>query len=93
MHLPQYERLSYLKIGPYQALLSITALYLCVQALEIFLQLRLEVLPCHAVHSRSPRALKRTELLPQPVDSDMVQRRERFLLPLLCSLPYTFHPV
>src|SRR5258708_1756216 len=37
------------------------ALYLCVQALEILLQRRLEVLPCHTVHTRSRHALKRTE--------------------------------
>src|SRR6516162_4292343 len=62
---------------------------LAVEVLEIGLEVRLVVLPCHPVHARSGLALEREERRPQCVDVEMVEKRgEPLFLPVPCSLPY-----
>jgi hypothetical protein len=71
-----------------------SALYLRMQTLEVFFQSCLVVPPRQAVHSGRRIAFERKERLPKPIDRDVVQKRgEPFLLPLPCSLPYTFQPL
>jgi len=60
-----------------------------VEVLEIGLEARLVILPCHPVHARSGLALEREERRPECVDVEMVKKRgEPLFLPLPCSLPY-----
>src|SRR5215831_9084563 len=62
---------------------------LSVEVLEIGLEVRLVVLPCHPVHARSGLALEREERRPECVDVEMVEKRgEPLFLPVPCSLPY-----
>src|SRR5262252_9967310 len=62
---------------------------LSVEVLEIGLEVRLVVLPCHPVHARSGLALEREERGPECVDVEMVEKRgEPLFLPVPCSLPY-----
>jgi hypothetical protein len=65
-----------------------------VQFLKVALQVRLVVLPPHAIHPRCGTALERQERIPQSIDRDVVQQRgELLLLPLPCSVPYTVQPL
>jgi hypothetical protein len=60
-----------------------------VEVLEIGLEVRLVVLPCHPVRARSGLALEREERRPQCVEVEMVEKRgEPLFLPVPCSLPY-----
>jgi len=60
-----------------------------VEVLEVGLEVRLVVLPCHPVHARSGLALEREERRPECVDVEMVEKRgEPLFLPVPCSLPY-----
>ena len=60
-----------------------------LQSLEPRLEVRLVVLPCHAVHAGGGFALERVERRPERVDVDVVEKRgEPLLLPLPCGLPY-----
>ena len=60
-----------------------------MEVLEIPLEVRLVVLPCHPVDSGGGFAFERVEGRPERVDVDMVEKRgEPFLLPLPCDLPY-----
>ena len=53
-----------------------------VQIFEPWLEIRLVVLPCHAIHAGGGFALERVERRPQRIDIDMVEERgERLLLP------------
>src|SRR5499427_4433990 len=62
---------------------------LSVEVLEIGLEVRLVVLPCHPVHARSGLALEREERRPKCVDVEMVEKRgEPLFLPVPCGLPY-----
>src|SRR3982751_5946594 len=47
----------------------------CMQVLEVALQVRLVVLPCHAVDSGCGTAFERQERLLQHIRRDMVQQR------------------
>ena len=59
------------------------------EVLEIPLELRLVVLPCHPVDAGGGFAFERVERRPERVDVDMVEERgEPLLLPLLRGLPY-----
>src|SRR6516164_7483889 len=59
-----------------------------VEVLEVGLEVRLVVLPCHPVHARSGLALEREERRPECVDVEMVEKRgEPLFLPVPCSLP------
>ena len=65
-----------------------------MQVQEVALQIRLVVLPRHAVHPGRGTALERQERIPQQIDRDVVQQRgELLLLPLPCSVPYTVQPL
>ena len=44
-----------------------------MQVLEVALQSRLVVLPCHAIYPGGGTALERQERVPQPIDRDVVQ--------------------
>ena len=60
-----------------------------VEVLEIGLEVRLVVLPCHPVHARSGLALEREERRPECVDIEMVEKcGEPLFLPVPCSLSY-----
>ena len=62
---------------------------LSVEVLEIELEVRLVILPCHPVHASSGLALEREERRPECVDGEMVEERgEPLFLPVPCSLPY-----
>jgi hypothetical protein len=64
-----------------------------IQRLKLCLQIRLVVLPCHAVHPGSGMTLERQKRIPERIDSHMVQQRgELLLLPLPCDVPYTLQP-
>src|SRR6516165_3545611 len=60
-----------------------------VQVLKPWLEVRLVVLPRHAIHARGGFALERIERQPESVDVDVVEERgEPLLFPLPCSSPY-----
>jgi len=60
-----------------------------VQVLKPWLEVRLVVLPRHAIHARGGFALERIERQPESVDVDVVEERgEPLLSPLTCCLPY-----
>ena len=61
-----------------------------MEVLEIGLEVRLVVLPCHSVHTRGGLALERKERRPECVVIDTVEKcGEPLLLPVPCGLPYT----
>jgi hypothetical protein len=65
-----------------------------MQSLEMFFQSCFVVPPRHAVHPEGRIAFERKERLPKAIDRDVVQQgSEPLLLPLPCSLPYTFQPL
>ena len=65
-----------------------------VESLEIALEIRLVVLPCHPIHTGGGFAFERIERRFQGVDIDMVEKRgEPFPLPLPCGLPYAAQPL
>src|SRR5262249_49833725 len=60
-----------------------------VEVLEMALEFRLVVLPCHSVYTGCGLAFERKERRPECVDVEMVEKRgEPLLLLAPCGLPY-----